>query len=268
MAAVARIAGVSVTTVSHVINRTRPVSAETERAVLASVAELGYVPDAVSRSQRTAAGTQTLGLAMSAISNVYFGDVVHSIEQAASAAGYSLILADTHDEVAGELRAMSDLMTRQVAAVILAPSADPDRALTFAHRQHVPVIVIDRFLRHDVDQIAVEGDEPTASLVDHLSSIGHRRVAMISGKWGLTTTIDRERGFASGLRRNGLAARTPVSGDSSDVGAYKAFSQLMESRRPPSAVRDRHRQQQDDDRGDARRARPRHRDPARPVNAG
>ena len=92
MADIARLAGVS-----HVVNKTRPVAPDTETAVLAAIAETGYIADNVVRSLRTA-GTHTVGLAMSSISNPYFGDVVHGLEQAASRAGYSLLLADTHGQ--------------------------------------------------------------------------------------------------------------------------------------------------------------------------
>jgi LacI family transcriptional regulator len=237
MAHVARVAGVSVTTVSHVVNRSRAVAADTEHAVLAAVAETGYVPDGVVRSMRTV-GTKTLGLAMSAISNPYFGDVVHSIEEVTAGAGFSLLLADTHDDVVGELRAVSELLSRRVEAIVLAPSADPSRALQHARQQGVPVVLIDRMIEADVDQIAAENEQPTALLVDHLVGLGHRRIAMVSGKSGLTTTEERVAGYRLGLRRNGLrfAKQYVVSGDSTDEGAEKALQNLLALPKPPSAV--------------------------------
>jgi LacI family transcriptional regulator len=237
MAAIARIAGVSITTVSHVVNRTRPVSAETERAVLAAVATTGYIPDSVTRSLRTA-GSRTVGLAMSAISNVYFADVVHGIEQAASSAGYSLLLADTHDEVHSELRAVSDLLSRRVEAIVLAPSADPSGALRHAELQGVPVVLIDRFTDDGVDQIGAENVEATAGLVDHLADLGHKRIAMISGRPGLSTSDERVDGFRLGLRRNKLRflKDSVVSGDSSDEGAGRALTEVMARPAPPTAI--------------------------------
>jgi LacI family transcriptional regulator len=237
MADIARIAGVSITTVSHVVNKTRPVRPETERAVRSAIAETGYVPDSVVRSLRSA-GSQTIGLAMSAISNVYFADVVHGIEQAAAAAGYSLLLADTHDEVSTELRAVADLLSRRVEAIILAPSADSSGALRHANLQGVPVVLIDRLTRDDVDQIGAENVEATAGLVDHLAELGHKRIAMISGRPGLSTSDERVEGFHLGLRRNGIPVRPDwvVSGDSTDDGAERAASELLRRPTPPTAV--------------------------------
>jgi LacI family transcriptional regulator len=237
MSDVARRAGVSVTTVSHVVNRTRSVAPETERAVLAAIAETGYVSEDVVRSVRTIR-SQTVGLAMTAMSNPYFGDVVHSIERALSRAGYAPLLAETHDDVAAELRAVSDLLSRRVEAIILAPSADPTRALEHARARGVPVVLIDRAAPLDVDQVVTENVEPTAFLVDHLVGVGHRRIAMISGKAGLTTTEERVQGYRLGLSRNRIRfdKALVVPGHSTDDGGQLALHQLWQLPKRPTAV--------------------------------
>ena len=107
MSDVARVANVSQTTVSHVINGTRRVNPETEQAVRAAIEATGYSGDEIARSLRTGT-TQTIGLAMSAISNPYFGDVVHAMERGATDRGYSLVLTDTHDVPEQELRAVRE----------------------------------------------------------------------------------------------------------------------------------------------------------------
>jgi LacI family transcriptional regulator len=237
MADIAEIAGVSVSTVSHVVNRTRPVSPEKERAVLSAIAEAGYVPDNVARSLRTV-GTQTIGLAMSAISNVYFGSVVAGMEKAAAKAGYSLLLADTHDDPGEELRVMSNLLSRRVEAIVLAPSPEPAGALQYARQRGVPVVLIDRFVKADVDQIGVENIEATAGLVDHLAGLGHRRIGMISGLEGLSTTEERLAGFQLGLRRNNLSLdrRCVLSGGSSSGPAENALHALLRLAERPTAL--------------------------------
>jgi len=237
MAQVARLAGVSVSTVSHVVNRTRAVAPETERAVLAAIAETGYVPDSVVRSMRTS-GTRTVGLAVSAMSNMYFGDLVHNIERTLAHAGYSLLLVDTHDNVVDELRAVADLLTRRVDAILLAPSADPSGALNHAEQQGVPVVLIDRASNADVDQVSAESIDSTATLVDHVAGLGHTRIAMISGLPGLSTTEDRITGYKEGLRRNDLPFRKEllVAGGSTEEGAKAAFTALMESPDRPTAL--------------------------------
>ena len=237
MTDVARLSGTSATTVSHVVNKTRRVSPDTERAVLRAIAETGYVPDSVVRSMRTV-GQRIVGLAMSAISNLYFGDVVHSIEQTLSAAGYSLLLADTHDDPTVELRAVSELLSRGVDAVILAPSAQPGRVLEYIARREIPLVVIDRSVEKAVDQVFTESVESTAALVEHLVGLGHTRLGMVSGKAGLTTTDERITGFRTGVSRGGatLCPDLVRSGDSNEASAMRAFEQLMSLEDPPTGL--------------------------------
>jgi LacI family transcriptional regulator len=237
MVDVSRAANVSVTTVSHVINRTRPVNPSTEQAVLSAVAATGYVPDNVARSLRSA-GSQVVGLAMASMSNPYFGDVVHGIDLAGSRAGYSLLLADTHDDSAGEMRAISDLLSRQVDAIVLAPGPDPAQALQHARHQNVPVVLIDRLVKADVDQIGPENIEPTAQLVDHVAQIGHRQIAMITGRRGLSTSEERLAGYRLGLSRNKIRFTSSyvADGDSQDDAAENALLTLMNLPKPPTAV--------------------------------
>jgi LacI family transcriptional regulator len=237
MADVARTARVSISTVSHVLNKTRSVAPETVRNVLAAVADTGYVPENVARSLGDT-GFGTIGLAMSALSNPYFSNVVHGIDLHASAAGYSLLLADTHDEPDMELRAVSELLRRRVSAVILAPSGDGAHVLRYARQVDIPVVVIDRFIEASVDHIAVENREPMARLVDHLASLGHRAIAMVAGREGLSTTTERVGGYQLGLRRNGIDAdpRYVAGGDSSEDGAEAAVRTLLGLPEAPTAL--------------------------------
>lgn len=203
MADIAKRAGVSVTTVSHVLNRTRSVAPEKVAAVLAAAAETGYVPDAVTRSMRTAR-QRMVGLAMSSISNAYFSDVVRGIEGAARKQGYSILLSETHDDPHQELRAVTELLSRSVDAIILAASADPSHALTYCEQRNVPVVLVDRLLPLELDQIGAEGRDSTAQLAAHLAGHGHTRIGLVSGQEGLSTTVERIEGFRAGLQRSGL----------------------------------------------------------------
>lgn len=203
MADIARRSGVSASTVSHVLNKTRRVAPETEAAVLAAVAETGYVPDAVTRSMRTVR-QRMVGLAMSSISNLYFSDVVRGIEKAARAEGYSVLLSETRDEPHEELRAVTELLARSVDAIILAASADPSHALTYCAQCNVPVVLVDRLLSLDYDQVGAESVEATATLVSHLAELGHNRVGMVTSQPGLSTTIERLEGFRVGMARAGI----------------------------------------------------------------
>lgn len=207
MGSVAAAAGVSKSTVSHVLNNTRAVAPETEEAVRRAMARLGYVGPGQTGSVPDA---MTIGIAMSAMSNPYFGTVVQAMDRRASLAGYSLLLADTHDDAMNEVRAMTDLLRRGVSGVILAPSSDPSAALNYATSNGVPVVLIDRISSLSLDQVGSENLEATASLVEHLVGHGHQRIGFISPMPGLTTTEERLEGFRLGLSRAGMSSTAPI----------------------------------------------------------
>src|ERR1700759_743959 len=115
---VARLAGVSITTVSHVINETRPVAPDTRDRVLAAVEQTGYTGDAIARSLVTG-GTRTLGLALPLAGNPHAAELIAAVEAAATEAGHTLILADTHDDADTEKAALRALRSRRVDGMLL-----------------------------------------------------------------------------------------------------------------------------------------------------
>ncbi|HEY1972512.1 MAG TPA: LacI family DNA-binding transcriptional regulator [Pseudonocardia sp.] len=237
MADVARLAGVSIATVSHVLNDTRPVRPSTREMVLAAVRRANYTPNTVARSLATAR-TMTIGLALSAISNPYFSDLLRAVEDAAAAAGYTLLLADPREEPEYELTVVRRLQHRRVDGLILAPSAEPAESLRFLAEHRMPTVLIDRLIHAPLDQVGSENVEPLAGLVGHLADRGHRRIALVAGHPGLATTVERRDGYLLGLRRAGLG-RAPeliVTGYSATEPARAAVHRLLALDQPPTAI--------------------------------
>jgi LacI family transcriptional regulator len=238
MAEVAREAGVSTTTVSHVLNGTRRVNEKTVARVHAAIARTGYRPSSIARAL-AGARTQSIGLAISGISNPYFMDVIAAIEAAAAEHGHTLLLGDTHDEPQKELQMVQELVQRRVDGLLLAPSAGAEpNALRYLSTQSVPVVLIDRFLPVEMDQVGTENEEPTAELVQHLAGLGHTRIGLVAGLDGLSTTRERIIGYRAGLERSGLAMEeTLVSyGASQHEPARAAAHHLLDAHNPPTAL--------------------------------
>jgi LacI family transcriptional regulator len=241
MSDVARVANVSTTTVSHVINKSRKVNPETEKAVREAIEATGYAGDGIARSLRTGR-SHTIGLAMTAISNTYFGDVVHALERTVTNRGYSLILTDTHDTPEQELRAIHALLSHRVDGIVLAPSASPEAAYAQLARRKVPLVLIDRVpetLLPRIDAVGVSNTEPIARMVQHLGvAHGHTRLAMLAPKEGIITTQERVAGFRLGLERIGLASHEALveyAGESAEQTAA-ALTRLLELPSPPTAL--------------------------------
>ena len=238
MADVARVAGVSISTVSHVLNETRKVRAETRHQVLEAIRDTGYTQNTIARALATAS-TTSIGLAISVFSNPYFGELVHGIEAEASDAGYTLLLGDTHDEVEQELRIVRALQARRVDGLILAPSADAvEETLALLATQNLPVVLIDRLPSPDFDQVGTENEDATARLVTHLVQHGHERIGMLAGLAGLSTTTERVAGYRRGLAEHGIPFDPAllVDGGSKPDLAQAAAQTLLDIDRPPTAL--------------------------------
>ncbi|MFD6321937.1 LacI family DNA-binding transcriptional regulator [Streptomyces sp. NPDC058442] len=243
MTDVARSAGVSVATVSHVLNGTRPVLPHTRQAVLDAVEELGYTPNTLARSLVTSR-TRSIGLAVSAISNPYFTEILQGIEAAALEHGYSLLIADPHDDPEHERKVVQLLHERRVEGLIVAPSAHPRELLAYLGRHRVPAVFLDRVVEEPegggprFDQVCAESAEPVARLVTHLAGLGHRRIALVAGLPGLSTTSERITGYRHGLADAGLPfdERLLVHGDSESAGAERAAGALLSLGAPPTAL--------------------------------
>ncbi|MCF3133480.1 LacI family DNA-binding transcriptional regulator [Streptomyces olivochromogenes] len=255
MADVARSAGVSVATVSHVLNGTRPVLPRTRQAVLDAIDELGYTPNTLARSLVTSR-TRSIGLAVSAISNPYFTEILQGVEAGALEEGYSLLIADPHDDPEHERKVVQLLHERRVDGMIVAPSADPRGLLAYLGRHCVPTVFLDRVVDAHADaggdvgvdvgvdggarfdQVCAESTEPMAQLVTHLSGLGHRRIGLVAGLPGLSTTGERITGYRHGLAASGLPydERLVVPGNSASAGAEQATAALLSLATPPTAL--------------------------------
>ncbi len=237
MTEVARAAGVSIATVSYVVNGTRPVREETRRKVEEAIARTGYTPNSLARALAMSS-TSSIGIVVSAITNPFFAGLLAGVDQAASDAGLTLLLADSHDEPEREFEVVRSLRRRRVDGIILAASADPGRTLDDLRESGTPTVLVDRLVDDRFDQIGPENEEATASLVGHFAALGHRRIAFVSGRAGLGTSRERLAGYRRGLARHGLGySPSLVAEGGSDIsGGRAALTALLAAGAAPTAL--------------------------------
>ncbi|MFF3815168.1 LacI family DNA-binding transcriptional regulator [Streptomyces bluensis] len=243
MVDVAQHAGVSVATVSHVVNNTRAVRPGTRQLVLDAIEALGYTPNTLARSLVTSR-TRSIGLAVSAVSNPYFTEILQGVEAGALEHGYSLLIADPHDDPEHERKVVQLLHERRVDGMIVAPSARPEGLLDYLRQHDVPTVFLDRLVAPPeddpfrFDQVCTENTAPMARLVRHLADLGHRRIGLVAGLPGLSTTGERTTGYRLGLRAAGLPydERLVARGDSDAEVSRRVTRELLTRSSPPTAL--------------------------------
>ena len=238
IADVARKAGVSVSTVSHVVNGTRRVAPDTARAVEAAIASLSYRPNIMARSLK-AASTRSVGIAISSISNPYFSDIICAIETECARLGMMVFLSDTEDDPDRELDVVMALHQRRVDGIILAPSPDPGRrALAYLSDVGLPCVLVDRMPDPAFDQVGINNREAMRNLVERVSEHGHRRIGYVGGNPGFATTLERIAGYREGLAGAGGAIdeRLLVTGSATTNSAMQAAERLLDLDQPPTAL--------------------------------
>jgi LacI family transcriptional regulator len=238
MADVARVAGVAGSTVSHVLNGTRHVSEETRSRVLKAVDVTGYRYNSLARSLAVRK-TRTIGLSISVLTNPYFGSLVNAIEKRARAEGYTLVLGDSHDDNENELRVVNSLLDRRVDGLIVAPSPGAREAtLPVIAKAGTPVVLIDRFLDADCDQVEPDNVQPVRRITEHLLDKGHTRIGAVAGLAGLQTSAERLQGFEEAFASRGLRhdPALAVAGDSQAGTAHRAVLDLFRQPEPPTGL--------------------------------
>ena len=236
---VARQAGVSPMTVSRVINGSAGVSPATRTRVEKAIAELGYVPSRLARGL-SARRTGTLALIVPDVANPFFTLIVRGAEDVARRAGYRVILCDTRADLALEREVIEEMIAHRVEGILVAPVSDRSREhLRRLARFAVPFVLIDRTVR-GVDADAVLGDSAGGArrLVEHLLSLGHRRIGLIIETDDVSTARDRRRGFEAALDAAGVD-RDPalvVEGAADPSGGLAGMHRLLDLPERPTAV--------------------------------
>ncbi len=201
---VAARAGVSVGTVSNVLNRPDRVAAPTRARVESAIHELGFVPNAPARNLR-AQRAQVLGLVVPDISNPFFTDVARGVEDAALDAGYSVMLCNTDEQAAREDRYLTILESQRVSGIIITPARQTLRPLDRLLARGVAVTLLDSPRRgSEVCSVSVDHETGGRLAVGHVSSLGHRRIAWVAGPRDIPQVAAREDGVREYAREHGL----------------------------------------------------------------
>jgi LacI family transcriptional regulator len=193
---VARHAGVSLGTVSNVLNRPEVVSEQTRQRVVAAIAELGYVRNDSARQLR-AGRSRTVAIVVLDVANPFFTDVVRGAEEAIEAAGAVLVVCNSGENADRERRHLDLLEEQRVQGVLITPvDSGRDSRLEQLVRRGTPIVLVDRgSAQQDLCSVAVDDVLGGRLAGEHLRQQGHARVAFVGGPLSIPQVADRKRGF-------------------------------------------------------------------------
>jgi LacI family transcriptional regulator len=201
---VAKRAGVSAMTVSRVVNGTGYTSIDTRARVEAAIEELGYVPNALARQLRSKR-TKTIALVVSDISNPFFTTIARGVEDYAVGHGFSVMYCNTDESETEEEQYLLMLIERQVDGILLVPARSSGESFRLLHDHHLPVVVLDRRIAaQGVDSVRCDSEAGAHALAKHLVELGHRRIAVLTGRRNISTSADRVAGCRRALEEAGL----------------------------------------------------------------
>jgi LacI family transcriptional regulator len=200
---VAAHAGVSVATVSNVLNRPEIVTERTRERVQSAIRELGFVRNESARQLR-AGRSRTIGLVVLDVANPFFTDLARGVEDEANKAGLAVILCNSDDQEHKEKRYLELLEEHRVQGVLITPVFGAGARLTRLQRRGTPVVLVDsRSPSRGQCSVAVDDVLGGDLAMSHLLTAGHERVAFLAGPPAIRQVADRHEGALRALRRAG-----------------------------------------------------------------
>jgi len=192
---VARLAGVSTSTVSRVINGSIPVDDETKARVEKAIRQVNFKPNLMARGLRMKSAN-LIGIVVPELQHETFTSFIRFTEESAEAQGYNLVIGSTNTNPDTEERLIENLIRRNIDGIIFSRVSDKSRALTLMESTQIPAVIMDRSLeREDIPAVVMDNYGAGRMAAEHLLSLGHLRLACISGPLDIAINRERLAGF-------------------------------------------------------------------------
>ncbi len=230
---IARIAGVSVSTVSRALAGSPKVTGDTRARIEAAVRQTGYVVNQVAQGLRLQRSRQLLVL-LPTIANPFFAEVVQGVEEEAGRAGYGVLVGSTENDPGREAALARQLLTGGVDGLVLLTGRIPAGLAEQAATGQI-VAVSETIPGSHLPTVAIDNEAAAAAAVAHLLALGHRRIAHIGGPPGNVLTTQRAHGWRKALAKGGIED-PPVFGDFTMASGEAAMAALLGRAPRPTAV--------------------------------
>jgi LacI family transcriptional regulator len=206
MSDVARLAGVSIKTVSRVVNDEPAVHPDTAERVMAAIQQLGFRRNLGARNLRRGSTTGTIGLIVEDVGNPFYSELNRAVERIATSFGRQVLTGSSEENSDRERELVLEFCARRVDGILVVPAGLQHGYLVPEMRAGTPVVFIDRPAGDIVaDTVLVDNLGGTIEAVTHLAAHGHRRIAFLGDSPDIFTAAERLRGFREGCVRNGIS---------------------------------------------------------------
>lgn len=236
---VAKMAGVSTTTVSHVINKTRFVAEETEKQVLQAIKELKYSPSAVARSLKVNT-TKSIGMIVTSSETPYFAEIIHAVEESCYRQGYSLFLCNTQNDIEKIQNHLEMLSKKRVDGIlVMCAEYTTDSLDLLSNFNELPMVVMDWGPDNEhTDLIKDNSFEGGYLATEYLIKNGHQNIGIIAGELTKTTAKTRYHGFLQAMKDANLTVNPNwvVEGFFEPEDGYECMNKILAQESLPSAV--------------------------------
>lgn len=202
---IAHEAGVAISTVSNVINKSRFVSSDTKEKVLKAIEKIGYRPNIIARGLRIHS-TRTVAVIVPDIGSSFFSQVINGIEEVARKRNYTMILGCTSFDFAEEERITNVMIDSFIDGFIFFSGFDNYELIKKIYDHNIPVVALDKdFGETDIPTVVIDNFEAAKSCVDYLYNLGHKKIGYVSFTYEKQTTVrKRFEGYLAGLKKNNL----------------------------------------------------------------
>ncbi|KPU27257.1 hypothetical protein TR13x_05755 [Caloranaerobacter sp. TR13] len=236
---IARIAGVSKSTVSRVLNNSKPVSEEVRKKVLKAIEDTNYKPSLLARSLANKK-TNLIGVVIPDVSNSFFSELVRGIQDYAGSKSYNILLCNTYFDHTKEIQYLNILSEQEVEGIIFLTSKIVEEHVDFFRNFRKPVVIVNRKIEElNIPCVDVDNFKASYEAVNYLINLNHNRIGMIRGPLNNKSVgLNRFEGYKKALEDNGIEFNEDlvVEGNFTINDGYKAMGKLLSLRDIPTAV--------------------------------
>lgn len=239
---IAREAGVSIATVSRVMNHSASVSEKSYQKVMAAVSKFNYVPNGTARSLSTST-SNAIGVVIPDINNPFFPMLLQGITRVADEQGYNIFLFNTDEDSNREHQVLHSMREHRLRGIIITPVSEEDGITLQSLRKFeslgIPVVLLDREVdSRFFDRVVTDDERGVYEAVSELIRLGHRRIAIVTGPKASRPGRERLRGYVRAMQTHGIELRPGYirEGDFKVSRAYEQTVALCRMSEPPTAI--------------------------------